>query len=471
MTLESTIKKLSEKLDSTAPALALMDKYWSGTQPAAFLAPESAKALGNRLRTLSVNFPRLACTSLAERLTIAGFTSEDDSADRVWAAWARNGMADASAQAHLDALIYGRSFVAVWADAAGRAQVTVESPLNTAVLFDPVTRAVTAALKRWEDDEQGHAVLYLPDTIHRLSAPGHAAGAYPSTGWRVIESIDNPFGMVPIIPIVNRGRLAELDGVSEMADVIDLADALNKIMSDAMVTSEYFARPRRWATGLELSEDDDGNVINPFAEGPDRVWMSEDPATKFGQFDAARLDGYADLSAVVTQQIGALTGLPPHYLGLHGDQPASADAIRSAEASLVSRAYALQRTFGLAWAQVASLIIAAETGREPTEILIDVSWANPETRTPAQAADAAVKLRSIGVPLTVVLAQSLGYSPEQIQEVRAESRADALDQSVADVTARAQLAADLQKNQGMSQPAALAAAGLFAAASETRNDA
>src|SRR5699024_5378356 len=98
------------------------------------------------------------------------------------------------------------------------------------------------------------------------------------------------------------------------------------------VTSEYFARPRRWATGLEIEEDDDGRPIDPF--GDSRLLQSEDPETKFGQLDPARLDGYNDLSAMLTQHIGALTGLPPHYLGLHGDQPANADSVRAAESQL-----------------------------------------------------------------------------------------------------------------------------------------
>ncbi|HEU0103227.1 MAG TPA: hypothetical protein VFR07_12995, partial [Mycobacteriales bacterium] len=44
-----------------------------------------------------------------------------------------------------------------------------------------------------------------------------------------------------------------------------------------------------------------------------------------------------------------------------------------------------------------------------------------------QAADAAAKLAGIGVPLAVVLADTLGMTPSQIERVRAARRADALD--------------------------------------------
>lgn len=440
MTLENIIKTLSEKLSESEAGLLKLDSYWQGTQAAAFLSPEASKALGNRLRTLSVNFPRLACTALSERLAVTGFRADgaEESDAALWKAWRRNGMENGATQAHIDALIYGRSFVTVWAGRNGDPLVTVESPRSMAVLRDPATREVTAALKRWAADNKGYAVLYLPDGIVKLTTQANVTDVFPSTGWEVTETIPNPLGVVPVVPIVNRGRLAEIDGVSEMNDVLDLADALNKLMSDALVTSEFFARPRRWATGLELVEDDDGNVVNPFPDEAGRLWQSEAPETKFGQFDGARLDGYSDIVAMVTQQIGALTQLPPHYLGLNGDQPPSADSIRSAEASLVSRAYSLQQTFGAAWADVAKLMVAVSTGADFFSLDYDTIWGSPETRTPAQAADAAVKLKTIGVPLTVILGDTLGMTPAQIERVRAAARAEALDSAGIDLTELAQ---------------------------------
>lgn len=442
MSLDTTVKELSTKITEGAVILTALDSYWNGAQPAAFLSPEARDALGNRLRTLSVNFPRLSVTAKADRLTVTGFRrhGEDTPDPEVWAAWRRNGMEDGSAQGMTDALVYGRSFITVWANASGQPLVTVESPRNMAVLRDPATRQVVAAMKRWAGaDGKANAVIYTADGIIRLTHNTNVvSGVFPDTGWTVAETIENPLGVVPVVPLVNRGRLAEIDGVSEMADVIDLSDALNKLMADAMVTSEFFARPRRWATGLELVEDDEGNVVNPFPKEGNRLWQSEDPATKFGQFDGARLDGYGDLTATVTQQIGALSGLPAHYLGLNGDQPPSADAIRSAEASLVSRAYSLQRTFGMAWAEVARLIKAILTGTDPALWDYETTWANPETRTPAQAADAAVKLRSVGMPLSVLLEDTLGMRPEQIGRVREAIRAEALDSAGVDLAALAQ---------------------------------
>lgn len=436
--MNDILKRLSDKLDGSAGRLHVLEQYYNGEQPTSYLSPEAREALGDRLRTLCINFPRLAVHAVAERLEPTGFRiNGGDAPDTsVWATWRRCRMIDGAAQAHVDALALGRSFVIVWAGRDGRPLITVESPHQVAVLRDPATREVTAALKRWVGDGKGHAVLYGPDTITRYTSAANVEdpAAMPATSWELAETISNPLGVVPVVPIVNRGRLLEVDGVSEMADLLDPADALNKIVADMMVTSEMYARPRRWASGLEIMEDEEGNPVKPFSVALDDVWQSEDPATKFGQFEATGLNGYGDAAALLTQQIGALSNLPPHYLGLNGDQPPSADAIRSAEASLVSRCLQIQRTFGDAWADVARLVVAVETGVDPAAVDVETVWASPETRTAAQAADAAAKLAGIGVPLPVVLEDQLGMTPAQVERVRAATRTQALDSAGVDLT-------------------------------------
>src|SRR5690625_3208158 len=143
-----------------------------------------------------------------------------------------------------------------------------------------------------------------------------------------------------------------------------------------MVTSEYFARPRRWATGLEIEEDDDGNPVDPFGES--RLLQSEDPETKFGQLASTGLDGYSDLLANLTQQIGSLSGLPAHYLGLHGDQPPTADSIRAAETQLTATAYSEQRHLTGPWSEVAGWLNAINLGTVDVPDTILPKWASPD---------------------------------------------------------------------------------------------
>lgn len=425
MNTKDILESLSAKLDESQSPLARLDAYFEGSQPAAFLSPASREALGNRLRVLGINFPRLLVNSVAERLKVTGFSAvgEDSADEELWRIWQANDLDSQSHLAHVDALTYGRSFVLVWQGAHGPL-VTVESARQVSVSTDPATGVVRAAVKRWTDGATHFAVVYEPNKITKFQGKEYALN--------VVETIENPLGEVPVVPIINRARLLDFDGSSEMTDILDLTDGLAKIMSDAMVSSEYFARPRRWVTGLEVVEDEDGNPVNPFSNEGDRLWQSEDAATKFGQFDGARLDGYSDLTAILTQQIGAVSGLPPHYLGLNGDQPPSADAIRSAEASLVAKSVAKQRTYGRSWAKVADLIVKVRDGHNTRDF--ETVWASPETRTPAQVADAAAKLAGIGVPLEAVLADPMGYSPSQIKQIKQARRAEVLDQAGADLS-------------------------------------
>lgn len=252
--------------------------------------------------------------------------------------------------------------------------------------------------------------------------------------WEVLDRRPNPLG-VPVVSLVNRRRLLAPDGESELADVIPLADALNKVVTDMLVSSEYAAMPRRWATGVELPTDEHGEVLTDEAFSPvaGRMWLLESETAKLGQFPEASLDAYTNAVAMLTQQIGALSGLPPHYLGLHGDQPASADSIRSAEASLVARARRRQRAFGGAWEEALGLAVLVRDGRpDPRLQRLETVWRDPETRTVAQAADAAAKLAGIGLPLGQLL-EDLGYTPAQQERIRALCRQDALDAAGVDL--------------------------------------
>lgn len=481
-----TLKRLSDRLDTATPALARLDTYYRGEQPLAFLAPEAKTALAARLDRMVTNIPHLAVTALTERLRITGLRVGGKPAPDLWARWLANDLDQAAPVAHREALALARSYALVWADKAGKARVTVESPHQVTTLRDPASREVTAALKRWVGDGRGHAVLYEPDRITRYRSDAQVAdpAAMPATSWTVERVIDNPLGIVPMVPLVNSDRLLDVDGRSELADLIPLVDALNKLLADLMVASEYFARPRRWASGVELEErpvlGKDGNpvledgeplteLVNPFPEG-NRMMTAESHEAKFGQLPGSDLGAYEASVRVLLGQIMAVSALPAHYVGVFTDNPSSADAMRAAEASLTARATARQATFGRAWEQVGRLMLAVETGTDPAAHDVSVTWADPATRSVAQEADAILKLHSSGLlPASYALAR-LGYDDEQVRAIEQARRAEQLAAATVDVTARAELATRLQADQGLSTPAALAAAGLFAAANETRND-
>ena len=431
MTQKDLLLQLLQRLNEPAARYADLDRYYTGKQPLAFLSPEAKVALGNRFGLMASNIPRLAVTALAERLRITGFTGDAG----LWADWLRCDMDQLSGVAHREALLLGDSFVIVWADRYGRPRATVESARQVTVLTDPGSRQTVAGLKRWESKPENctHAVLYLPDRIVRLRA--EQVGTVTATGFNVVDEINNPLDTVPIVNLRNSDRILGDRGGSEVDDLKPLVDALNKSLADMMVTSEYVGRPRRWATGIELTEepvlDENGDPVldeddqpvttevNPIPEA-NRMMVSENEQAKFGSLAASDLAGYEASVRIILGQIQAVSTLPSAYLGVMTDQPPSADALRASESSLVARAEARQATFGRSWEQVAKLMIAVRDGRDPN--LIDdirVSWADAATRSVAQEADAVVKLFQAGLLPQAYALTKLGYSDDEIAKVNA----------------------------------------------------
>lgn len=425
--MNELLQKLLQKLDEPIARYSELEQYYTGTQPLAFLSPEAKEALGTRFGRMASNLPRLAVTSLSERLRVTGFTGAD-----LWDDWLRNDMDQESATAHREALLLGSTYVIVWADRLGRPLVTVESAKQMACMRDPGTRRITAAVKRWETDTTTEAVLYGPDEIVRYRA--NQTGATVD-GFKAVESIANPLGVVPVVRLLNTDRILD-EGVSEIEDLKPLCDGLAKVLTDMMVSSEYVGRPRRTATGIELVEepvlDDAGNptgetvAVNPFPEG-NRMMVSENHEAKFGQLDAADLGGYEAAVRVLLGQVMAVSALPAHYVGQLSDTPASADALRAAEASLTARAEARQQQFGRSWEDVARLMVAVRDGADPLQVDVRVKWADASTRSVAAEADAVTKLFAAGLLPASYALQRLGYSDDEILNIRVARRAETLD--------------------------------------------
>lgn len=435
----SALTELNKKLTDEHPRLNTLDLYWRGEQSAAFLSPKSVEALSGKLRTLCVNYPKLSVMSLTDRLTLQGFrlNGQRTPDDTLWKLWRMAGMVEGGAEAIKDALAYGRGYVVVWTGPRG-VQISVESPRQMTVRRDPATREIVDGMKRWKANGYGWATVYTGTEITTYRTENKVM----DSGWDSVgdgawqqhgKPIPNPLGVPPIGQVLNRDRLLDFDGVSEMSGILDLTDALNKILTDAMVTSEDYARPRRWATGLEVQEDEDGNAINPFGDDAKKVWTNEAPEGKFGQFEQADMSGFETMANLLITQIGAIKGLPTHYIGLQTDQPPSADAIRSAEASLVSHAHTLIRMFGADFAWIAALVVAVRDGADPYTVDVETVWANPETRTQGQASDSAAKLHGIGVPLETLLVEELGYDPERVKEIMTNRRTERLEAAATDL--------------------------------------
>jgi len=410
------------------PELLKWSRYYEGTQSLSYMAPELVREMDGRIRPVILNWPRLVVDSLEERLDVEGFrvAGSAKADDRMWDWWQANDLDEQSQQAHVDALAECRSFVIVGApDSDGDAPViTVESAQQVTASFDPRTRQVRAALKSWLDMETGEefATLYLPNATH-FYAPDEM-GRFVE-----VDADRHNMGVVPVVPIVNRARTLAPEGVSELVDVVPLSDAACKVATDMMIAAEFHAMPRRWVVGMGPDEfvDAQGRTLSEWSRIAGRVWANagtpQDVA--MGQFPEANLTNFHDTINSLAKLTASMSGLAPHVLGMATDNPASADAIRSAETRLIKRAERRQRAFGGSWERVMRIAAYIADGQPSSDLMrLETVWRNAATPTIAQAADAAVKLHAEGIVPTRQTLEDLGYSQEQIAVMEDERTAE-----------------------------------------------
>lgn len=426
------LERLGRELDGRQARMARLDDYYRGAHPLLYASSKYRQAFGNLFSGFADNFCSLVVDAVEERLDVEGFrmgADRDIAADAdAWHIWQRNGLDSWSGVAHTEALVKSASYALVWADEdeSDEVEITIQDALEMAVGLDRTHHDVIAAMKRWrEDDDAVFATLYLPDRIEKWEqTPASRSWAnqygYAVDGWsprRVPGEpwpLPNPLGEVPVVPLVNRPRL-DGSGQSEIASVIPLQNALNKLFLDMLVAAEYAAFPQRYATGIELLDDPDtGKPINPFRSEAGSLWTTEGP-TVFGQFAVADLAPYVKAIETTIQHVASITRTPPHYLlGQAGAFP-SGESLKATETGLVAKARRRQRSFGESWEQVIRLafrVLGDARGEiEDSETI----WRDPETRTESEHVDAVVKMGSdpIGIP-SEALWEDLGKTPQQI---------------------------------------------------------
>lgn len=411
----TTTGELLAKLDSVQPIVRKRDMYFRGLQPMRFMKDKIEPVM-----TFRSNLAEVAVTAVAERINLESVTASINF---------ETGSVDVSEQATqlvkdsdfpmilqslvTDMLAVGSAYIMVWSDQFGRPVVTGESAEQVSITRDPIHGGVTAAVKRWQVlDSYGvlkeeHVIKYTPNRIVHLMR-NDTRGKLT-----FVSAVDNPLGVVPVVPLINVKRLNDQNGSSVIDSLAPLLDALNKVIVDMLTTSESVARPKRYATGVNLEDSDEGfiadegfsadydnyepadlnSVESPFKDSDD-LWISEQAEAKFGQLAGADLGGYKTAVDLIIQQIMAVTSLPGHMVGVTSANPSTAEALKASEVALSSNAESRVRVINRPVEWAVRLLVALQFGVDPAIVDVKNKWAATSTRSIAQEADAAVKLVS-----------------------------------------------------------------------------
>lgn len=432
------VDRLYKKLTARQAEVAFYNDYYVGNHPLPWLAPQARDEFRRILLMTRSNYMGLVVDSTAERCSVEGFRFGDDAvADKdTWRIWQTNNLDSDSDIAWLESLIGGASYFHVAPNPTDEAApfVWVEHPSQVIVEHEPGTnrRVRAAGLKVWTDDWTGelHATLQLPGFIYKYKAPKPASStAAPRWVERVVRGeVENgrrinPLGVVSLVEVPNNPRLLA-GGVSELADLTDIQDRINKTLADRLITQDYGAFPQKWASAWP-NEDDDGNP-NQIDIGRNRMVTTEVKETKFGQWDAAPLDPYSMAKREDVKDIASRSRTPAQYL-LGEMSNVNGETLKASESGLISKVRQRRRPWGEAAEEAMRLARRAAGLRSDGDARMETIWTNPEYRTEGELVDSVVKKLQSGISSLRQSREDVGYTATQIERLEADDAAQALD--------------------------------------------
>lgn len=449
------------------------DAFYRGEQPLKFASEEFRKYHGDRYREFSDNWVQVVADSPVERLNVTGFkaTGTPDADQELWRVWQTNGMDSESQLGFLGAVNSARSYVLVWGDPDDddTPVVTTEDAGQCIVAYEPGSRVRRrAGLKRWQDGGRDFATLYLPREVWKFSRPLARQDKSPQlaavdeemalwlpegerrrqTAWVPRELPDepnpqpNPMGVVPLVELPNKPMLVG-DPISDVSGVVAMQNAINLLWAQLFTASDYASFPQRVILGAERpmipKMNSAGEIVGKQAVDLERfqvdrvAWITGKDA-KIAEWQAANLAAYTAVIEVAVGHLAAQTRTPQHYL-VGKMANLSGDALIAAETGLVKRVNEKQTWFGQGLREVARLIALAQDSTAKAKALRagSVMWADAESRSHSQLADALMKLKSLGFPFRW-LALRYGLTPTEVADVVAMREAEMELDPVAEVS-------------------------------------
>lgn len=423
--------RLYKRLVARRDEIDFFNDYYIGNHPLPWVSPQAREEFRRLVRMTRSNYMGLVVDATAERLSVEGFRfGDDDEADNdTWRLWQGNNLDSYSDMAWLEALIGGTSYyhVAPNSKDAAMPHIWVEHASQAIVEHAPGTnrRVRSASLKVWDDDWTGeiHAALQLPDGLYKFKAPQPKGGSGDPrwderevTGEQPNGLRKNPLGVVSMIEIPNNPRLLA-GGISELYDLTDKQDRVNKTLFDRLQTQEFGVDPQKWAKAFP-DEDDDGNP-NVVEFGRNRMVTTNIDETAFGNFAVAPLSPYSEAKREDVKDIASRSRTPAQYL-LGEMSNVNGETLKASEHGLVSKVRQRMRPFGEATEEAMRLARQAANLPAAEGARMETLWTDPQYRTEGERTDAIVKRLQSRIASLRQARKDYGYTPTQIADLEAD---------------------------------------------------
>lgn len=364
------------------------------------------------LRRASItNYLPLAVDVIAQGLFVEGYrparASENAAA---WRAWQANGMDAMQAGVHRASLAYGTSYTAILPG----------SPEPVWRCYSP-TRMAAMYGDEFEDEWPMFALLETGQNTRRLYDDqavyyfGKERG-----GWTFIEYREHNLGVCPVVRFRDRVNL-DGDGGGVVESLANIQRRINETVFGLLTAQTFAAFRQRWATGLAVPLDPDTNQpVEPFRAAVDRLWVAEDPDTKFGEFGETDLAGYIKARDAAIADFAAVAQSPIYAFAPNGISNISAEALAALDNGSERKKGEIKVSFGESWEQTFRLSALASGDAEGAQdVESQVVWADTESRSLAAAFDAWGKgVQMMEVPKQFAWERLPGVSQTDVERMR-----------------------------------------------------
>ena len=422
------VDDLSRRLFTSYGDDQRFDRYYEGSQRLTHIGLAVPPEL-RKFETV-LNWCRTVVDSVSDRMRMKAFylPGEDRASEALRESWDYNNLDSESIAHHQEMLILGRGFVSVGANEEDPEfpLIQVENPRELAVDIDHRHRRLRAAVRVMpsENDAPGtpsNAVLYLPDSTMRLKRD--------QGRWVVEDRDDHGLGRVPLVMFLNRRRVGQWTGVSEMVDAIPLVDAAARSLTNLQLAGETHSVPQKYVLGMSKGDfvDAEGKPIPAWEAYFNAIWANQNKDAKVGQFAASDLSNFHNTVDHYASKLAGLYGLPARYVGITSVNPAAEGAIRAEEARLILNVEKKAALAGDGWGWVMGLVERFRTGEWVSGSRIKTDWFDAGTPTYAQRADALTKMYNSGQGILSRegVWEELGWSEARMERERARFEAEA----------------------------------------------
>ncbi|MBA2380230.1 MAG: phage portal protein [Blastocatellia bacterium] len=417
-----TFRKAASRYDLT-------ERYYRGDHNLAFATEKFKSTFGSLFREFSMNLCPAVCDAVRDKMRITGFGSHgagtrrlEEAADRIWR---RNRMTLRAAEVHKEVLKNGDAYVIVWPDADGGAAIFPHKAMNCTVVYDDENPGVIVrAAKHWRtSDRRTRLNLFYADRIERFVTERSSEGALtdakefvPFREGGEAHIVENAYGLVPVFHFANNADIGAF-GRSELDPAIPIQDGLNKSVLDMLVAMEFSAFRQRWAAGIEIEYNLDGDPIPPFDESVDHLWIAQSENARFGDFETANLDQFLKVKDSFRVDMASVTATPLYYLLPHTRGYPSGESIRKSESRFIAKVRDRQASFGDVWADVMTFALRIE-GMGEADVM--PRWEDPARLSEKEMLENLLLKRRIGISAEQALSEA-GYGADADELLSSES--------------------------------------------------